>query len=115
MTDQVRADGHVVVGDIAEQRVQVPQARVAHLRFLQFEGGTADVTHRHHGAVPQQDGLFRNVPDIGQINFAGSLGVAAVAEHQSMPRPRAGTRIGLGLTDAPPHFGPSTARAAVRR
>ena len=115
MTDQVRGDVHVVVRDIAEQRVQVPQTRVAHLRFFQLERRAIGVTHRHHGTVPQQDGLFGHMPDIRQINFAGALGVAAVAAHQIIPRPRAGTRIGLGLTDAPPHVGPSTPRAAVRR
>ena len=115
MTDQVRGDVHVVVRDVAEQRVQVPQTRVAHLWFFQLEGRAIGVTHRHHGTVPQQDGLFGHMPDIRQINFAGALGVAAVAAHQIIPRPRAGTRIGLGLTVAPPHVGPSIPRAAVRR
>ena len=62
-----------------------------------------------------QERLFGDVPDIGQIDFARPLAAAAVAAHQTMPRPRAGTRIGLGLTEAPPHCEPSTPRAAVSR
>jgi hypothetical protein len=78
MANKMRVNRNIIIGDIAEERIQHPQPRVALRMVFKLKWNALNLCHRQDRAVLQEEGLWSNMADERKIELAAALSDAAV-------------------------------------
>jgi hypothetical protein len=83
--NEMRVNRDIVVRQVTIERVQKPKPRVSICMIFKLERMALDLRHCQQRAVFEQNRLWADMPDIGQVLACAALGSSVVTEHCSCP------------------------------